>query len=220
MNEIIHCPSCKKETSYCICSDIKQIDNSVYVTVLQHPQEVKEPLNSGVLTHLSLKQSQIKVGFSWGNLKKVAPPNLSIPKSWAVLYLGAKSEYPKMRGKFEDQIYIANAKEKLRESTPEDLGQIKGIIAIDANWKQAKTIWWRNSWFLKLPRIVLVTRTPSKYGSVRREPRKECLSTIESVSKCLDIIEEKRTYYGEMSQTLEKLIDVYKGVKNESSSPS
>jgi len=58
---------------------------------------------------------------------------------------------------------------------------VDGVVVLDGTWKEAKTLWWRNPWLLKLHRLVLNPPRKSRYGRVRREPRREALSTIEAV---------------------------------------
>ncbi len=67
---------------------------------------------------------------------------------------------------------------------------LDGIVALDGTWAQAKTMWWRNAWLLKLKRLVLHPSRPSLYGKLRKEPRRECLSTIESVAEALEALGE------------------------------
>jgi DTW domain-containing protein YfiP len=61
---------------------------------------------------------------------------------------------------------------------------------LDGTWAQAKTMWWRNPWLLKLKRLVLNPSRRSLYGRLRKEPRRECLSTIESVAEALQTLGE------------------------------
>ena len=58
---------------------------------------------------------------------------------------------------------------------------LDGVVVLDGTWKEAKTLWWRNPWLLKLHRLVLNPPRKSRYGRIRREPRLEALSTIEAV---------------------------------------
>ena len=71
-----------------------------------------------------------------------------------------------------------------------DDNPLEGIIVLDGSWSQAKTLWWRNPWLLKLPRIVLNPREPSMYGRLRREPRREWVSTLEAVADVLPALGE------------------------------
>jgi DTW domain-containing protein len=86
------------------------------------------------------------------------------------LYLGGKSESSERHG------------------VPGD--QLEGIVVLDGTWAQAKTMWWRNPWLLKLKRLVLNPSHRSLYGRLRKEPRRECLSTIESVAEALKTLGE------------------------------
>ena len=57
---------------------------------------------------------------------------------------------------------------------------LEGIVLLDGTWSQAKTLWWRNPWLLKLQRLVLNPPAPARLGRLRREPRPEALSTLEA----------------------------------------
>ena len=34
------------------------------------------------------------------------------------------------------------------------LADLEGIVLLDGSWGEAKTLWWRNPWLLKLRRVV------------------------------------------------------------------
>jgi DTW domain-containing protein YfiP len=59
------------------------------------------------------------------------------------------------------------------------------VVVLDGTWKEAKTLWWRNPWLLKLRRLVLNPQRQSRYGRIRREPRREALSTLEATALLL-----------------------------------
>jgi DTW domain-containing protein YfiP len=65
------------------------------------------------------------------------------------------------------------------------LAAIEGVIVLDGSWSQAKTLWWRNPWVLKCRRLALNPKQPSRYGKLRREPRREGLSTLEAAALAL-----------------------------------
>jgi DTW domain-containing protein YfiP len=69
------------------------------------------------------------------------------------------------------------------------LAGLKGIVLLDGTWSQAKTLWWRNPWLLKLHRIVLDPPRPARLGRLRREPRRDALSTIEAAALTLRHLE-------------------------------
>jgi DTW domain-containing protein YfiP len=149
--------------------------NRVRVIVLQHPQEPDKELGSAALLVRALENSELKVGLSWRNLRAATGDEAAIPSEWAVLYLGAKGAV------FPQAVNFATPK-----GVPSDPpAKLKGILVLDGTWTQAKALWWRNSWLTKLKRIVLVPPKPSHYGNLRKEPRKEAVSTIESVALAL-----------------------------------
>jgi len=67
---------------------------------------------------------------------------------------------------------------------------LEGIIVLDGTWSQAKTLWWRNPWLLKCHRGIAVPQERSLYRELRREPRRECLSTIETLAETLTALGE------------------------------
>ncbi len=62
-------------------------------------------------------------------------------------------------------------------------------MLLDGTWSQAKTLWWRNPWLLKLHRVVLDPPRPALLGRLRREPRRDALSTIEAAALALRHLE-------------------------------
>jgi DTW domain-containing protein YfiP len=71
-----------------------------------------------------------------------------------------------------------------------DAESLEGIIALDGTWSKAKTLWWRNPWLNKLNRITIKPSQPSIYGRLRAEPRREFVSTLESVAAALTLCGE------------------------------
>ena len=61
---------------------------------------------------------------------------------------------------------------------------------LDGTWSKAKTLWWRNPWLNKLNRMTLAPTKPSIYGRLRAEPRREFVSTLESVAAALTLCGE------------------------------
>ena len=70
---------------------------------------------------------------------------------------------------------------------------LKGIVALDGNWAQAKALWWRNPWLTKLRRFVVVPDGPSLYGDLRREARPDAVSTLEAIALALAVLEDDPT---------------------------
>jgi len=181
INKLQACPNCFRPKTTCICEKVISFPNRLKIIILQHPQEQYKLLNSARLAHLALENSKIKVGLSWPNLKAVTGSDQS-PSNWAILYLNSsKSSKP-------CQIIDRHKKEIL------DSSFLQGIIALDGSWKQAKSLWWRNPWFLRLNRIALNPDHPS----LRGQTRAEAMSTVEAIAMALDCIGENK----EISESL------------------
>jgi DTW domain-containing protein len=188
------CPQCHKPTALCVCDGIVPIDNKVSVLILQHPQEQDRTLGTARLTALSLRNATLKIGLSWPSLSKILGRNAD-PHRWAVLYLGsvkAASLAP------DREIVFVTRKGDLERDQDRLSRDIEGIVVLDGTWSQAKALWWRNPWMLKCRRAVLGPRHPSRYGRLRREPRRDGLSTIEATALLLARLEHRP----EIEQTL------------------
>ena len=179
------CPKCLKPRSLCVCDEVVPIDNRIALLVLQHPQEQDKTLGTARLTVQSLTNAVFRIGLSWPSLAK-ALGRPAEPRHWAVVYLGATrpADFPPGR-----EIAVFDKKGEPVPDQDASLAEIKGVIVLDGTWSQAKTLWWRNPWLLKLHRIVLDPPRPARLGRLRREPRREALSTVEAVALALQHLE-------------------------------
>jgi DTW domain-containing protein YfiP len=84
---------------------------------------------------------------------------------------------------------------------------IEGIVLLDGTWSQAKALWWRNAWMLKCRRVVLGPRRPSRYGRLRREPRRDGLSTIEAAGMLLSRLERRPEIEQKLTASFERMLD-------------
>ena len=175
------CPTCEKPLNLCVCAGVSPVDNRVHVLILRHPQEQDRKLGTARIVTLQLKNALLKTGLSWRNLEKAAGRPAD-PKRWGVLYLGtAKTAAPLS----PRPLTVVTKK---GEPAPEQdvvLRDIDGIVLLDGNWQQAKALWWRNAWLLKCRRLVLQPPHVSLYGNLRKEPRRESVSTIEAAAYTL-----------------------------------
>ena len=101
-----------------------------------------------------------------------------------VLYLGS-AHAAKERGAL---VALDGKGEPLADQRGARAG-LKGLIALDGNWAQAKALWWRNAWLTRLRRFVVVPDGPSLYGDLRREARPDAVSTLEAVGLALSVLE-------------------------------
>lgn len=203
------CPQCLKTTDLCVCSFVEKLATRAHVLILQHPQEPDKDLGSARLAHLSLPNSTLKTGLSWPNLK-AALGREAQNQRWAVLHLGSGIKAGTTRAdsqKASSPFQLVSRNGELLEDQREILKQLQGIVVLDGTWSQAKTLWWRNAWLLKLRRAILLPSQKSLYGELRKEPRRECLSTIESVALGLSALGEPAEVSGGLEKIFGKLLD-------------
>lgn len=192
------CSECWRVKSKCLCSEINRQPTKTHVLILQHPQEARNPLTSARLASATLEGSVHKVGLTWRSLS-AALGEPAESKDWAVLFLGTLKNSAKL-AKTPFQVVT-------QKGTPVDSSLIKGIVILDGNWKQSKTLWWRNPWLLKLKRIVLNPEVPSNWGNLRKQPRPECLSTIESLSFTLENLKESPKVSKSLNSIFQKHVE-------------
>lgn len=179
------CARCLKPRALCVCAAIAPVQNRTAVLILQHPQEQDRALGTARLASLQLQHAALKIGLSWPSLA-AALGRPADPKRWAVVYLG--SVEPAALGP-DREVLVLDRKGQPVPDQDAALGEIEGIVLLDGTWSQAKTLWWRNPWVLKAKRIVLNPSRPSRYGLIRREPRRDSLSTLEAAGLALARIE-------------------------------
>jgi DTW domain-containing protein len=181
------CPRCAKPPALCVCAGVEPVDNRIAVLILQHPQEQDRALGTARLTALHLKHATLKVGLSWPNLGKALGRSVD-PRRWAVLYLGSARAAALAEG---EEVVLLDRDGNALARPAHAMAEIEGVIVLDGSWSQAKALWWRNPWLLKCRRVVLGPRHPSRYGKLRREPRRDGLSTIEATALLLSRLEAR-----------------------------
>jgi len=180
------CPRCAKPQALCICDRVEPVETRLRVVILQHPREDDALLGTARLVTLTLPRAGIRVGLSWPSLAGALGDPDADPARWAVL-AAAKAPEAVLAAARRDQVALVDRHGVLLDRNRHPLD---GILVLDGTWSQAKTLWWRNPWLLKLPRLVLVPREPSMYGKLRREPRREWVSTLEAVADVLPALGE------------------------------
>jgi hypothetical protein len=158
------------------------VDNKVAVLILQHPQEQDHVLGTARLLCQTLVHAKLSVSLSWRNLgHALGEPGEA--KDWGVLYLG--SAHAAATG----PLVALNQKGEPLADQDSARRALRGIVALDGNWAQAKALWWRNAWLTRLRRFVVVPDRPSLYGALRKEARPDAVSTLEAVAQALSVLE-------------------------------
>ncbi len=132
------------------------------------------------------------------------------PSRWAALYLGS--------AKVADldtssDIVAIDRKGAVEADQRGILRDIEGVVLLDGTWSQAKALWWRNAWMLKCQRVILGPRRPSRYGELRREPRRDGLSTIEAAGMLLAALEKRPDIAGTLDNAFERMLARFRQVQ-------
>jgi len=178
------------------------VENRLFLLVLQHPQEKREAVATAAVSCAALRQAALVVGLSWPNLAR-ALGHPADPKRWAVLYLG--SARPAAFG-LEREVIALDRQGKPAADQDAAVRGLEGVVLLDGSWSEAKSLWWRNPWLLKLRRLVLNPRRPSRFGRARREPRREALSTLEAAALVLKNLDGGPEVEAALLDRLDRLI--------------
>ena len=206
------CPHCGKPLPLCICDSVTPIENRISLLILQHPQEQDRALGTARLTARHFKNAVAKIGLSWPSLSKALGRPVHDPSRWAVLYLGSSKAADLDT---DAEVVAIGRKGEIEQGQRAILNSIEGVVLLDGTWSQAKALWWRNAWMLKCQRVILGPKAPSRYGQLRKEPRRDGLSTIEAAGMLLSAIEKRPDIETALNASFERMLARYREVQRE-----
>lgn len=158
-----------------MCDRIVSYPTERRVLILQHPQEQDALLGSAQIVVASLPKAKLVIGLSWRNLAHALDEEGVDPRRWAVLFPDRETSGEGVRSRHGEGV---------------DPKSLEGVIVLDGTWSKAKTLWWRNPWLSKQSRMTIAPKQPSIYGRLRAEPKREYVSTLESVAIALTLCGE------------------------------
>lgn len=192
------CQTCHRPTVVCVCDRIVSFATTRRVLILQHPQEHDALLGSAQILVASLPAAKIVVGLSWPNFAAALGEPGADPRRWAVLFPDRQASGGEVTAKGGVRV---------------EPGDLEGIVVLDGTWSKAKTLWWRNPWLLKLNRLPLTPAQPSIYGGLRVEPRREYVSTLESVAAALTLCGEPKEIEASLHRVFRTLVQRVRDAK-------
>lgn len=174
-----------------MCDRIESYPTDRRILILQHPQEQDALLGTAQLLVASLPKAQLVIGLSWRNLAHALGEEGVDPRKWAVLFPDREATTEQVAA---------------RSGAILDPAALEGIIVLDGTWSKAKTLWWRNPWLAKQSRMTLKPAKPSIYGRLRAEPRRDYVSTLESVAAALTLCGERPEIEAGLSRVFRTLV--------------
>jgi hypothetical protein len=196
----------------CVCEGVERIEHRISVLILQHPQEQDRALGTAGLTAVHFANAVLRIGLSWPSLSKALGRPVADPSRWAVLYLGSAKVVDLDT---TEQVVAIDRKGQIEEGQRAILKRIEGVVLLDGTWSQAKALWWRNAWMLKCQRVILGPSRPSRYGKLRREPRRDGLSTIEAAAMVLSHLEGRPDIADTLNASFTRMLKRYQEVQND-----
>ena len=127
-----------------------------------------------------------------------------------MLYLGSS----KVADLDTDRDIVAiDRKGEIEPNQREILKDIEGVVLLDGTWSQAKALWWRNAWMLKCQRVILGPSAPSRYGKLRKEPRRDGLSTLEAAAMLLGSLEKRPDIEAALLASFDRMLARFREVQ-------
>lgn len=160
------CPRCQRPRSVCYCAHLAELPTRTRVVFLQHPREETLGIGTARMASLCLPGSELHVGLRWSGSSALASILGDRERPPALLFPGP------------------TARDVVASPPP---GPIT-LVVVDGTWSQAKKIVKETPELAALPRYTFVPPAPSSYR-IRREPREDFLSTIESLAHVLGVLE-------------------------------
>lgn len=159
------CYDCFRPQELCYCEQIQPIRSRTQIVIVQHPREEFHPLNTARLVERGLTSCQVLRGdFDKLNQQLL---ELSCPEPLGLLFPSADSR-------------------DLFELPPEE--RPATLVVLDGTWHHAKRLLQDLPALQHLPRYRFTPTQPSEYR-IRKEPREDYLSTLESVAISLENLE-------------------------------
>lgn len=163
----ILCPDCERPLPSCYCRYVTPARTRTKVLILQHPRESRVAINTARIARLCLPNAEIKVGIAWEHQGEVAALLADPEREPILLYPGeGAGDIAERRG-----------------------GKPVTLVVIDGTWSQSRAVLRSSPLLAKLPRYAFVPRQESEYR-IRREPRREFVSTLESLVHVLGVLED------------------------------
>jgi DTW domain-containing protein YfiP len=168
------CYRCFWPKPLCWCKSIQPIETKTHFVFLMHPKEFKEEkANTGRLTHLCLKNSEIHMGVEFDHNEAVQAL-IDDPLNYPVLL------YPGTQAR-----NLSQGDLKSSELT----GRRLVVFLLDATWSGARKMLKLSPSLQRLPRVMFTASTPSRYV-IKQQPQEGCLSTLEATHELLLSLEK------------------------------
>jgi len=167
------CFRCLRPKDLCQCPAGDPMETRTRIVLLMHPKELKrQRCGTGRLTCLHLKNSEIVPGVGFDDNPRVRAL-IDDPGNFPVLLYPGKQAW--------------NLSERGFPAGELD-GRRLVVFLVDATWSCSRIVLRESPGLLRLPCVMFTPREKSRWV-IKRQPRPECLSTLEAVHELLSSLE-------------------------------
>src|SRR6185436_17570377 len=170
------CWHCRKARRTCYCGLLPTLVVTTRFVILQHPKERRNAIGTGRLAHLALSNSVLFEGIDFSADQRLNALLSDPASSCAILYPGSQSR----------------SLNQLSENDRAELmprGRRFVLFVIDRTWAGAGPILRRSKNLAALPRVSFSALGLSGYAGLRKQPREDCLSTVEAIGRVIGLLE-------------------------------
>jgi DTW domain-containing protein len=175
----LRCHNCLQPDFSCYCHAVSKFDPNIDFIILIHPIEQRRRIATGRMSHLCLQNSQLIVGHDFSNNKQIREIVEDPKRHCVILYPGLQSK---------NITPLSN--EERKSLFPKD--KVLTIFVIDGTWSTARSMV-RSRHLNTLQRICFSPERPSNFR-VRKQPKPDCISTIEAIHHTIELIGESRGF--------------------------
>lgn len=153
------CFSCFRPQTHCVCNLVEPFEAHTNLLLLQHPNERWKYYSTAKLVARAIKNSRLVRGVSFPEPELAALVN-------------------------KPQTYLLYPRPGAIDCSTICLDSSSTVVVLDGTWDEAAKILFRNPLLKSLPCLSFATSLESSYR-IRKQPKRGCLSTVESISYLL-----------------------------------
>lgn len=175
-----NCSVCGFSERTCYCHLVKSFDSKIVFAILIHKLEIERKIATGTMSHLILENSFLIPGCDYSDDEVVNSLVNNPSNHCVVLYPG------------KDSLNLS----KLSSSQKKDItpkGKQLVVFVVDGTWASARHTMRLSENLKSLPRISFNNDSRSNFR-IRKQPKVECLSTIEAIHRTIELLGDSQGY--------------------------